>query len=175
MTHSTKRRGFTLVELLVVIAIIGILIALLLPAVQAVREAARRTQCLNNLKQMGLAIQNHVDTMGYLPNSGAQGMAYINQYFKDTHYSSVSLQWPGWGFQLLPYMEETATYQTIKNHFALNNDIYTKTNNLTGPAPVEFQLKQYWCPSRGDRISQPDSTGLCLLADRLCEFPSRLG
>ncbi len=72
--HSARGRAFTLVELLVVIAIIGILIALLLPAIQSAREAARRNECKNNLKQMGLAAQNHVDAIKSFPTGGWVGI-----------------------------------------------------------------------------------------------------
>src|SRR5690606_10248145 len=74
MNRSNRFRGFTLIELLVVIAIIAVLIALLLPAVQQAREAARRTQCRNNLKQIGLAVQNYQSMHNYLPPSAAIGL-----------------------------------------------------------------------------------------------------
>ena len=94
--------GFTLVELLVVIAIIGVLVALLLPAVQAAREAARRTQCKNNLKQMGLGVLNFEATYRYLPHSGpcdSTGSATTTYMIHST------------ATMLLPYIEQVSLFQ----------------------------------------------------------------
>src|ERR1700733_106603 len=91
-------RGFTLIELLVVIAIIGILIALLLPAVQKVREAANRTQCINNMKQIGLAYQDYHGVYGAFPAPGLGLQA--------PPFSSY-----GWGYALLPYIEQDTLYK----------------------------------------------------------------
>ncbi len=98
-----KRVGFTLVELLVVIAIIGILVALLLPAIQAAREAARRSQCTNNLKQLGIACQLHVDAHKFLPSSG-----WDDWWVGCPDQGSGERQPGNWTYALLPYIEETA-------------------------------------------------------------------
>jgi prepilin-type N-terminal cleavage/methylation domain-containing protein len=96
MRTRIARAGFTLVELLVVIAIIGMLVALLLPAIQAARESGRRSQCQNNLKQIGLAVQSHHDTRKQFP----MGRNRFDQL-------AVS-----WAYYILPYMEETAIYNS---------------------------------------------------------------
>src|SRR6187431_2180661 len=92
-------RGFTLIELLVVIAIIAVLIALLVPAVQKVREAAARTQCLNNLKQVALAFHAHHDTLKYFPNAGSDGPN------KSCCNASTRFGWT-WMYHILPFVEQ---------------------------------------------------------------------
>jgi prepilin-type N-terminal cleavage/methylation domain-containing protein/prepilin-type processing-associated H-X9-DG protein len=141
--HAVRRNpGFTLIELLVVIAIIAVLIALLLPAVQQAREAARRSQCKNNLKQMGLALHNYVETYGCFP-----GAYYGRRYGSDDGctYASrrVSVAAPGWGWgvMLLPYLDQTALYNQMP--FNTVNNI-----NLTNMKPLgQTPVGVYRCPS----------------------------
>jgi prepilin-type N-terminal cleavage/methylation domain-containing protein len=102
MCYRKLRFGFTLVELLVVIAIIGILVALLLPAIQAAREAARRAQCTNQVKQIVLAMHNHVDAKKVFPSGGIIPWPRIEDYLNE----GPEGQGLGWTFQILPYLEE---------------------------------------------------------------------
>jgi prepilin-type N-terminal cleavage/methylation domain-containing protein len=114
MLTKPKHRGFTLVELLVVIAIIGTLVALLLPAIQAVREAARRSQCQNNLRQIGLAIHNHANALRVFPTGGAGTFPKIENYVINGNPFGPDKQGLGWAYQIVPYLEEGALQGLVK-------------------------------------------------------------
>jgi prepilin-type N-terminal cleavage/methylation domain-containing protein/prepilin-type processing-associated H-X9-DG protein len=116
----SARRGFTLVELLVVIAIIGVLVALLLPAIQAAREAARASQCRNHLKQLGLAVHQYHDTMGRLPPG------WVGNQPEGV---------PGWGWSaaLLPYLEQRSLDEGLKRHLPIADAANQQTRETVLP------------------------------------------
>lgn len=157
---SARRMGFTLIELLVVIAIIGVLVGLLVPAVQKVREAANRAECQNHLKQLGLAFHSHHTALGYFPTGGWDWNStptYINGL------PAVGTQQEaGWGFQILPYIEAENVW---KGGGATTDDGRIRVAMGT-PNPLFF------CPTRrapqtvvfqdpGFYNNQPITTALC--------------
>ena len=139
MTHAPRpRRGFTLIELLVVIAIIGVLIALLLPAVQSAREAARRSQCVNNLKQLGLALNNYHSTNNSFPLGG-----------NPAPYQPMNggcTVWAGWSAQsmLLPYLEQVQVYNAINFYFTGRGSGVSENIQKTA---MTTRINAFLCPS----------------------------
>jgi prepilin-type N-terminal cleavage/methylation domain-containing protein/prepilin-type processing-associated H-X9-DG protein len=130
--RSARRPGFTLIELLVVIAVVGVLIALLLPAVQAAREAARRAQCTSNLRQIALAMHNYVDANGTLPLAGADQRDANNPGYLVRDSSGLFVA-------ILPHLEQLGLFN------AVNFDVHMfNSANLTVDATG---LAVHWCPS----------------------------
>jgi prepilin-type N-terminal cleavage/methylation domain-containing protein len=160
-TGARRAAGFTLVELLVVIAIIGVLVALLLPAIQAAREAARRAQCTNYVKQMMLSMHNLETAHKMFPTGGISPWALIQDYLtgsKNNPPNGTPLgpdkQGVGWAFQILPYLEGQTTY------------------NITRDTVLEkISIPMYSCPSR--RAATPNPVGGSILMDYAAAVPYR--
>ncbi len=138
---SRKRRGFTLIELLVVIAIIAVLIALLLPAVQAAREAARRAQCVNNLKQLGLAVHNYISQQNCFP-------PIMGNFCTISGCTPVGGDWPlSWAVALLPNFEQQQVYNAANYNFGApqpQNNTISQTKLSVLICPSESQTQGPW-------------------------------
>jgi prepilin-type N-terminal cleavage/methylation domain-containing protein/prepilin-type processing-associated H-X9-DG protein len=140
-------RGFTLVELLVVIAIIGVLVSLLLPAVQAAREAARRSQCLNNMKQTGLGWLNHESTHKAFPSSG-----WSPWVVGDADMGTGAQQPGGWMFQILPYLEQQSLYRLAADG---NRNAITTAQKTATLEQIAKPVAAFNCPTRRPAAAVP--------------------
>jgi len=161
MAHPSQKLkrnvGFTLVELLVVIAIIGILVALLLPAIQSAREAARRTQCTNNLKQMGLATQNYISARKELPMGFGRTLTHVQK--------NVNFVKEGIFTALLPYMEEQSVYDLI------DFDYYTSGIPYTQDPARDKVVEAYICPNWPDaRVTGSAPSGYEYQLGAVCTY-----
>ncbi len=136
MRSRDHRKAFTLIELLVVIAIIAVLIALLLPAVQQAREAARRTQCRNNLKQIGLGLHNYLDAFLVFPYGGSS--RYAGNGFENSF---------NWRVMILPYLDQANLYNQMSPYMGGTGAVAANRTIITGLAQHQSVVPAYGCPS----------------------------
>lgn len=155
-TASERRCGFTLVELLVVIVIIAILVGLLLPAVQVARESARQSSCMNNLKQIGVAMQNHHDARKTFPSGIVFGSDLLAAMIADGGMTDFRFQGgsPAWGAMILPYMEQSEVYdrlpftQATWSRYSSSSVTFKTTTIVSTSTSVSARpLSVYSCPS----------------------------
>ncbi len=161
MRKKMRGRGFTLVELLVVIAIIGILVALLLPAIQAAREAARRTQCNNNLKNIALGLQNYHDTYKVFP----MGVSGRRQIGVDNFPDGQRLG-PSWWYGTLPFMEQRNIYDKIAGEYKTYSPFEFRPGGLPNGGPVKAALAKLVpdymrCPSSPLPVMNTQTGAIC--------------
>ena len=182
MSSRRRHHGFTLIELLVVIAIIAMLIALLLPAVQNARESARRTQCTNNLKQLGLALHNYHDVHRVLP-PGQINNTNLNIVLTDNVGNYVNpaearvyqlrntnvLQYQGtsWMLHILPMLDQASTYNlySFGDNVRTNGELGATTQDLNIIFPPRTDIPSFYCPSR--RGPSMEATGKFAACDRI--------
>jgi prepilin-type N-terminal cleavage/methylation domain-containing protein len=151
--HHFRRAGFTVTELLVVIAIIGIMMALLLPAVQMVRESGRKTSCANNLRQIGIAFKNHAVTHQNYPSAGLDTLS-LRTVATGTGINAINASGPlpynqqhwGWAYQILPYMDQEKAYNMFHPDPAVLTD---------DEAVAAIITPNYFCPSRRRPQARP--------------------